>query len=104
MSDLITSLEQAGEGSRELVRGLTKVQRRFVMDGCIHGDFSITTVRCLMRKGLFHIVTDSPNGQFGPMRLTERGLAVPSALKATNPLTAVLAMKERRDGLVNRLR
>lgn len=59
---------------------LTKVQKQFVMDGCIHGDFRIVTVEALIRKGLFHVVPSSPNGQYGFARLTPLGETVRSAL------------------------
>ena len=58
------------------VRALTKVQRQFVKDRCIHGDFTMTTVRALIRKRLFHVVPTSPNGQYGTARLTPFGKAV----------------------------
>ena len=81
---LITRLEEAAEGSRELARSLTKVQRRYVADGCIHGDCSMQTTRALMQKGLFHLVIDSPNGQWGFLRLTDLGVAVQAILKANH--------------------
>lgn len=65
----------------DAVRGLTKVQRRFVIDGSIHGDFTLTTVRTLIRKGLFHIVPDSPDGRWGPACLTPLGVAVQAAIQ-----------------------
>lgn len=59
---------------------LTKLQRQLVIDGCIHGDFSMRTVRALKDKGLFHLVIESPNGQCGFMRLTSAGEALRSSL------------------------
>jgi len=67
---------------KALVRSLTKAQRLLVTDGCVHGDFSMHTVRALKRKGLFHLVIDSPNGQCGFMRLTDLGVAVQAILRA----------------------
>ena len=57
-------------------KSLTKVQQKFVKAGCIHGDFTMVTVRALKAKGLFHLVIDSPNGQCGFMKLTPLGESV----------------------------
>jgi uncharacterized protein YjhX (UPF0386 family) len=58
------------------------LQRQLVRDGCIHGDFTMATVRALKRKGLFHLVISSPNGQCGFMELTPLGEAVRAELRA----------------------
>lgn len=63
-----------------LVRSLTPAQRMYVRDASIHGDCNMVTVRALKRKGLFHLVISSPNGQCGFMRLTPLGEAVRAAL------------------------
>ena len=63
-----------------VIRDLSPTQRRFVRDKNIHGDFTMATVRALKRKGLFHLVIDSPNGQCGFMRLTVAGEQVSAAL------------------------
>jgi hypothetical protein len=62
------------------LRGLTPTQRKFVKAGTIHGDFTMRTVRALKAKGLFKFVPTSPNGQCGPMVLTELGKAAQAAL------------------------
>lgn len=58
------------------MKGLTVKQRRFVMDGCIHGDFTLATVNALIRKGLFYIEPHTPNKQWGFARLTPLGEAL----------------------------
>lgn len=63
---------------------LTKAQRMYVMDGCIHGDCTMATMRALVRKGLFHIVIDSPNRQWGFMKLTPLGVETRAVLAGTN--------------------
>jgi hypothetical protein len=63
---------------------LTKAQKRFVIDGCIHGDFQMRTVRALRQKGLFDLEVNSPNGRAGFMRLTEFGKAVQAKLSGAN--------------------
>lgn len=68
------------ERVKDAKRGLTRVQRRFVRDGSIHGDCTMTTVRALKRKGLFSLVISSPNGQCGFMELTPLGQAVRATL------------------------
>lgn len=60
---------------------LSPKQRQFVLAGCIHGDFTMRTVYALMAKGLFQHVITSPNGQYGPMRLTPAGEAMQAQLK-----------------------
>lgn len=77
----------AGE-VRAAIRGLTKVQRRFVKDGCIHGDFTMATVRALLGKGLFHVVPRSPNGRWGPALLTPLGEAARAAIQNPQPSEA----------------
>lgn len=74
------SSDFAAEQVAAICRTLTPVQRTFVKDACLHGDVYMTTVRALKRKGLFHLVISSPNGQCGFMRLTPFGEAVRSAL------------------------
>lgn len=59
---------------------LTPKQRQMVAAGCIHGDFTMATVRALKRKGLFSLHITSPNGRCGFMRLTEAGEALRAAL------------------------
>ena len=54
----------------------------YVKDGCIHGDCSMTTARALMRKGLFSLEIDSPNGQWGFLRLTPLGREAQQIIKA----------------------
>jgi hypothetical protein len=66
---------------KDALRGLTAVQRQFVIDGCIHGDVTITTVRALQDRALFYLHPDSPNGRCGSLRLTPLGLTVQSILK-----------------------
>jgi DNA-binding MarR family transcriptional regulator len=96
------------EQVRAVVRGLTKPQRTLVKDGCIHGDFTMTTVRALQRKGLFSLVIDSPNGRCGFMRLTPLGQAVRAAMSEppksaqlkqdVRELAAYLTQKEAANG------
>lgn len=69
------------EIAQQIAKGLSKAQRYHVERGCISGDFTLATVSALKRKGLMHLCIDSPNGQWGFMRLTELGVAVQSALK-----------------------
>ncbi len=66
----------------EAMRGLTPKQRQFVIDGTIHGDFTMTTVRALRSRALFYLHIDSPNGRCGTMRLTPLGETVRGILKA----------------------
>jgi hypothetical protein len=65
-----------------IARGLTTVQRRYILAGAIHGDCAVATVRALKRKGLFRLVIDSPNGHCGFMRLTPLGEAVREMLQS----------------------
>lgn len=81
-----------GRGSsevRKVVASLTRAQRQYVKDGCIHGDCTMTTVRALKRKGLFYLVITSPNGQCGHMELTPLGKAVQATL--ANPASKAKA-------------
>lgn len=64
------------------LRGLTRVQRVYVRDGSIHGDCTTRTAAALRDKGLFHLVIDSPNGQWGFFRMTPLGRAVHDHLRA----------------------
>jgi hypothetical protein len=64
------------DAARKALCNLTKVQKGFVLDGSIHGSFSMATVHALKRKGLFHLVIDSPNARCGFMRLTPLGESV----------------------------
>ena len=66
---------------QSLIRGLTKAQRYHVKRGCISGDFTMNTVNALKRKGLFHLVISSPNGQCGFMELTVLGEHAQAYLK-----------------------
>lgn len=65
----------------EAMRGLTKVQRQYVIDGAIHGDPAMVTIRKLLGKALFYIKIDSPNGRCGQMVLTPLGETVRAILK-----------------------
>jgi len=67
---------------RDAMRGLTPKQRQFVIDGSIHGDFTMATVRALRDRALFYLHIDSPNGRFGSMRLTPLGETVRDILRA----------------------
>jgi uncharacterized protein YjhX (UPF0386 family) len=78
---VLVGIDYCSDYIREVIGGLTKVQRMYVVDGCIHGDCQMVTVRALKRKGLFHLVIDSPNGEAGFMRLTSLGEAVQANLK-----------------------
>lgn len=64
-----------------LANKLTPVQREAVLDGYI-GDQGIVTVRSLMKKGLYRFESDTPNGRYGFMKLTDLGNAVRAALRA----------------------
>ncbi len=66
---------------REALKGLTRTQKRFVIDGVMHGDFTMTTVRTLTSRALFYFHPDSPNGRCGAMRLTPLGVTVQGILK-----------------------
>lgn len=72
--------QQLDTEAREALRSLTKVQRMYVKDGCIHGDCSMRTARLLMGKGMFHLVISSPNGKAGFLHLTPLGERVRSLL------------------------
>lgn len=67
---------------KAVVRNLTRAERRFVKDGCIHGSFSMTTVYNLRRKGLFELVISSPNGRAGFMELTSLGRDAQALIKS----------------------
>lgn len=77
------ALQQAAytSATARLIKGLTPLQRKLVTDGCIHGDFTMATVRALKRKGLFSLVITSPNGQCGHMELTPLGRETRAALQ-----------------------
>ena len=60
---------------------LTMAQKSAILDGYI-GDQVMVTVNALKRKGLFHLVIDSPNGRCGFMRLTPLGIEVQAILRA----------------------
>lgn len=66
----------------EALAGLTRDQAKYVIAGCLHGDFTITMARTLQRKALFYLHIDSPNGRFGTLRLTPLGVTVQGILKA----------------------
>jgi hypothetical protein len=66
----------------EALRGLTRTQKKFVLAGCLHGDFTMATVRALRSKALFYLHIDSPNGRCGFMKLTPLGETVREILKA----------------------
>ena len=68
-----------------IAKGLTVAQRRQIDRNAIGGDFAMSTVRVLIRKGLFEVRPDSPNGRWGPCAITELGLAVREHLTATPP-------------------
>lgn len=65
----------------DALKGLTRAQKRFVLAGCIHGDFQMQTVRELKRKALFYLHPTSPNGRYGEMRLTPLGETVRTTLQ-----------------------
>jgi hypothetical protein len=44
----------------EAMRGLTAAQKRAVLDGCIHGDFSNADDQALLDKALFYIHPTTP--------------------------------------------
>jgi hypothetical protein len=67
---------------KEALRSLTPMQRKYVLDGSLHGDATITTYRALKRKGLFYLKITSPNGQCGHAELTPLGETVREILKA----------------------
>jgi hypothetical protein len=68
---------------RATYKRLTLPQRRFVERGCISGDFTMVTVRSLLRKGVFHVPPASPNGRYGFAVLTPLGEQVRDLIKAT---------------------
>jgi hypothetical protein len=67
------------------MRGLTPNQKRYVIDGCFHGDITDQTARSLLGRDLFYIKIDSPNGRAGFARLTPLGETVRSILKERQP-------------------
>ena len=77
-----TGWEPSGVHVRSALRGLTRRERQFVTDGCIHGDFQMRTVQSLKRKGMFYLHIDSPNGRCGLMKLTPLGENVRALIKA----------------------
>lgn len=66
---------------QEALRGLTKAERRHVLNGYVGDPFTMTTVRSLRRKALFFIMIDSPNGRCGFLKLTPLGETVRKILK-----------------------
>lgn len=66
---------------RDALSGLTRTQKRYVMDGSIHGDPTMATIRALKAKALFYLKIDSPNGRAGFMVLTPLGETVRRILK-----------------------
>jgi hypothetical protein len=69
----------------DAMRGLTKVQRQFVIDGCFHGDVTMATVRALQSRALFYLKIISPNGRCGSMVLTPLGKTVQTILSGKLP-------------------
>lgn len=67
----------------EAMRGLTPTQKKYVMDGSIHGDCTVKTIRALQDKALFFLMIDSPNGRCGFMKLTPLGETVRRILLGT---------------------
>lgn len=65
-----------------LIEKLSPAQRYHVERGCISGDFTMNTVNALKRKGLFHLVISSPNGQCGFMEPTDLGKRVRAQMLA----------------------
>ena len=65
----------------EALRQLTRTQKQYIIDGCIHGDCTMTTVRALKRHAMFYFHPTSPNGRCGEMRLTPLGVTVQAILK-----------------------
>lgn len=76
--------EVAGRRAAAALKQLTRAQKRFVADGYIHGEFRMQTIRELLRKGLFYLVIDSPNGQCGHMELTPLGKNVQALINPGN--------------------
>lgn len=68
---------------RDAMRGLTPKQKQLVVDGCVHGDITMATIRGLRRRALFHLKITSPNGRCGHMELTPLGVTVQQRLKAS---------------------
>lgn len=66
---------------KDAMRGLTSNQKRYVIDGCFHGDITDQTARSLLGRRLFYIKIDSPNGRCGFATLTPLGETVRSILK-----------------------
>jgi hypothetical protein len=66
---------------RKVLGNITRTQRRYVLDGCIHGGCSMRTVRALRAAGLFYLKIDSPNGQCGHMVLTPLGKTVQALIR-----------------------
>lgn len=64
----------------EAAKGLTRAQRKHVLAGGLHGDFTMATAQTLRDKGLFYLDIDSPNGQCGILRLTTYGRRVQERL------------------------
>lgn len=79
---LVAAAPLTKERIKQVVRDLTRAERTLVHDGCIHGDFRMSTVRNLKRKGLFYLKITSPNGQCGFMELTPLGLDAQALIKA----------------------
>lgn len=71
---------------QEALRGLTRVQKSYVIDGAIHGDPAPVTIRALLNRALFYIKIDSPNGRCGPMVLTPLGETVRAILLSDGAL------------------
>ena len=75
-----TQRSELPEYVKEALRGLTRTQRKYVIDGCIHGDVQGGTIHELKRKALFYLHIDSPNGRVGVMELTPLGETVRAIL------------------------
>ena len=76
-----TGWEPGGRHVIAALRGLTRAERQYVSDGCIHGDTRPATIRSLQHKGMFYLKITSPNGQCGFMELTPLGVNVRAEIK-----------------------
>lgn len=81
---VVAGIDAESEASlrlHQIAGKLTEAQREQVRREMISGDFSMATVRALIRKRVMHVVPDSPNGRWGLCVLTPFGIEVRQALQ-----------------------
>lgn len=64
----------------KIAKGLSRAQREIMRRGGFSGDFTMATVRCLKRRGLFYHAP-RPGSTCGPMLMTSLGEQVHAIVK-----------------------